>query len=172
MTLQNMPLWHVGCFGLKAVKTRQTLKALWVSLNCLKEFRQGPLQEITFYLKDLSTWQGKHLITEYFLFLSSCEWLSSPLKLQIPLSSGQHIILNCPTCPWVSLSLWCSQMYKIKFVSLLLTCLMSFLLLDQPKNLVKKKGKSYSPTLFKLSPTVATRVENGPYRNAIHKETV
>ena len=49
---------------------------------------------------------------------------------------------------------------------------MSFLLLDQPKDLGKKKGKSHSPTPFKLSPTVATRVENELYRNAVHKETV
>ena len=49
---------------------------------------------------------------------------------------------------------------------------MSFLLLDQPKNLEKKKGKSYSPTLFKMSPTAATGIDNEPYRNAIHKETV
>lgn len=49
---------------------------------------------------------------------------------------------------------------------------MSFLLLYQPKNLEEKKGKSYSPTLFKMSPTAATRIENETYRTAVHKETV
>lgn len=46
--------------------------------------RPGPEREllptITFYLKDLSSWHSK------YLFFSSNEWSSSPVKLQVPLS--------------------------------------------------------------------------------------
>ena len=41
--------------------------------------------------------QGKHLISKHWLFWFSCEFPSSPLKLQAPtpfLSSVWHIILN------------------------------------------------------------------------------
>ena len=56
------------------------------------------LPEITFYLKDLLAWQGKHLITKHLPFFSSYELPSSRLKPQAPilfLSSGGIGSLSC-----------------------------------------------------------------------------
>ena len=104
-----------------------------------------PLPEITFYLKDLSVWQGKHLIAKH-LFLSSCELPSSPLKPQalIPfLSSGQHISFNCLICPQMSY-LWGFCICKIRLVFLFL---MSYiiLLIRQPKEPRKEEGEIFLP---------------------------
>lgn len=101
---QNVSLWHVGYFELKIIKAQKTWEAIFLTflLNICKKLGKGPGSEralspkITFYLNDLSVWQGKHLITKHPLFLLSCETPSSPLKTQDPilfLSSGWHISL-------------------------------------------------------------------------------
>lgn len=110
-------------------------KAFATPLTKPKNLDRGPtakrelLTEITFFLNALSVWQDKHLITKHLLLLP-CELSSSPLKPQDPisfLSSGWHIILNYPIYPWVSLSLWASHTYVIKFVLLLLIHICQFI---------------------------------------------
>ena len=47
---QSLLLWHVACFELKAIKMQQTQGKLYLSPNCLKEFRlEGLYQEETYY---------------------------------------------------------------------------------------------------------------------------
>lgn len=43
---------------------------------------QRAISRDNFYLKDLSLWQGKHLITKRLLFLLPCELPSSPSTSQ------------------------------------------------------------------------------------------
>lgn len=38
---QNVPLWHVGYFEPKATETQQTQENVYLSVNCLREFRYG-----------------------------------------------------------------------------------------------------------------------------------
>lgn len=116
---------------------------------CIGDLAQKELlSEITFYLKDPSVWQGKHLIAKHFLFLLSCELPFSPLKLWAPipfLVSRWHTSLNCPTCPWVSYFLQDSHMNVITFVFLLWICLLSTSLIDQPKELRKVEEIFFLP---------------------------
>lgn len=71
---QNIPLWHMNYFGLKAIKKPCRLRRNFY--NSLKGFKFGTLSIIrvitrsNFY--DQCIGQGKHLISEPLLFLLSC----------------------------------------------------------------------------------------------------
>ena len=130
-------------------------KADYYSLNCLKDLVRGPLSgreltpKITFSIRNiyLSAWHGNHLLTKYLLFSSSWNLSSSPLSPNphsLLLHSEWHISLNCPT---ISGSHVFGDDVCMKFVFLLFICLMSIKLPHQPRNLEEKQGKVSSPTI-------------------------
>ena len=103
---QNVPIWHVDYFELKAIKTKQIQdKLFFISLKLPKRIwigtwpKKRTITEITFfYLNDLSVWQEKHLFTKHLVLLS-CESPFSPFKPLFPipfLSSRWNINLNWP----------------------------------------------------------------------------
>lgn len=105
---QNMPLWLGNYLSWRQSRPSWCKKNFYPSLEYLKEFRQEALLRET-ALKDLFLLYGKHLLTKYLFLLSSFELPSSSLKPQASIpyfSSEWHINLKCPTCLWVSLSLW------------------------------------------------------------------
>ena len=78
---QNMPFGMLITLSQGVIKTQQTPETFTSPLTTLKNLDKGPsppkelLLEINFYLKALSVWEGKHLITKHMLFLWSCELL-------------------------------------------------------------------------------------------------
>lgn len=151
--------------------------SFYLSLNCLKEFRQRACFRKRAVTRDnskecelgvadrghwarpacskpsvcpwVSAWHGNHW------FASMCPshlpvncpppWCS-PIPYPLLLSSGWHMSLNCLTACG-SQFLWGPRTYVIKFIFLLLICLMFIWLPDQPENLEGYKQNYSSPTV-------------------------
>ena len=121
-----MPVWYEDYFELKAIKTQQTQETLYLSLNCLKEFRQRAWSKKRVITRDttksigwcgklgelagsvcphsslcpvVSAWHDKHLFTKlYSSHLPVNDFLPDPY---FPCSWVWHI---SPVI-WLSLSL-------------------------------------------------------------------
>lgn len=112
---QKMPLWPVDCFELKAVEVCQTqgevlflfLFSLYLSLNCLEEFRwractrkRANTRDNFLYKKTLCAWQGSICLSNMcpsYLPVNCLPRgpLEVPDSCPLLLSSGWLISLTC-----------------------------------------------------------------------------
>lgn len=133
-SLQNMPLWHVGYFVLKAIEAPVGFRETFAPpLTTWKNLKIGSLSKNKSYYPryTLSDW---HICTAEQASnyrasappLLPCDLPSSPLKAQAPnpfLGSWWHVYFILPFCLWTSQIWWGSCMYEIKCDFCLLICL-------------------------------------------------